>query len=294
MIEIKLEQNTKEWEEWRGGFIGASDSPIICGKSPFCTPSRLWSLKKGLLKNEPNYAMKRGKELEEEARKKYSDLVKCEYKPKVFSSKKFPWMVASIDGINCAGQIIEIKCPSDEIHKQAKNGYVPEHYIYQMNHQMYVCGVHRCEYVSYNPNDFFKELVSFMVVRSNKIVEEIIEKSKDFWDSLQIYEEPALERKDIVSMKQNPEFLALELDLFHLYEMKKSAEEQIEEIKGRLISLCTHDRCEGCEFRVSKLTRQGAIDYTKIPELKEINLEKYRKLCTEYYRFDNIKSTKEI
>jgi hypothetical protein len=41
-------------------------------------------------------------------------------------------------------------------------------------------------------------------------------------------------------------------------------------------------------LRIQKITRKGNVDYAKIPELKAIDLEKYRKAPSQYYQFKGV------
>ena len=67
-----MQQNTEEWLEFRRDKIGASDAPIIMGKSPWKTPHQLWEEKIGVRTSSyETAAMRRGKDLESEARKHF-------------------------------------------------------------------------------------------------------------------------------------------------------------------------------------------------------------------------------
>lgn len=51
---------------------------------------------------------------------------------------------ASPDGITATGIMVEIKCPYS---REIKPGYIPEYYEIQMQGQMAVCGLSRCDYI---------------------------------------------------------------------------------------------------------------------------------------------------
>jgi hypothetical protein len=57
-----------------------------------------------------------------------------------------------------------------------------------------------------------------------------------------------------------------------------------ESLRGQLISLSQNQNSAGGGVRVSKLTRKGNVDYKKIPELKAVNLDEYRKAPMEYWK----------
>lgn len=70
---------------------------------------------------------------------------------------------------------------------------------------------------------------------------------------------------------------------YHAQEWKKT-QIQIKELKRReehhrkaLVKLTEGDEKEECGIRVARHYRNGSIDYQKIPELKDVNLDDYRK-----------------
>src|SRR5688572_26054998 len=101
MCSIDLEQNTPEWLEFRRTRLGASDACIIMGVSPWNTPYQLWEQKVGLKENDAtNDAMRRGTQMEDEARQAFIKETGIFIKPKVKVSKNHEWIIASLDGID--------------------------------------------------------------------------------------------------------------------------------------------------------------------------------------------------
>jgi len=157
---IKLQQNSQEWLEFRRGKIGASDAPIIFGVSPFKTPYQLFVEKTEGIEGKQNGAMRRGHDLEEEAReafegayRKYALEDVCVV-PLVAQSEDYEWMIASLDGIDLDKKIaVEIKCPGEKDHKTALEGRIPTHYIPQLQHQLLVTGYDTIYYFSYRPGE---------------------------------------------------------------------------------------------------------------------------------------------
>lgn len=62
----------------------------------------------------------------------------------------------------------------------------------------------------------------------------------------------------------------------------KVAEEEEKIAREELIAECGAD-FEGCGVCVKQVERKGAIEYTMIPELADVNLEQYRKKGTIYW-----------
>lgn len=282
---IDLQQNTPAWLEFRKKFIGSSDSPKICGISPYCTPLQLWEEKKDLIKFDTTPAMQRGHDVEDEVREKLVYKTGYEYKPKVFQSAQCKWMIASIDGVNELGDICEIKYNKSTTHQEVIEGTIPLHHIYQMQHQMFVCDVGYCDYVSYNHSCLECPMIIKRIYRDEKIITEIFQKTYDFWTRLQTYEVPEATYKDLIEINDR-EFEQLSISLFNFQREIDFLEKEKQAAKDRMLEICDKKSCKNDHVRIRKCYRKGTVDYSKIPELKEIDLEQYRKPLTEYYRFD--------
>lgn len=63
----------------------------------------------------------------------------------------------------------------------------------------------------------------------------------------------------------------------------KEAEEKEEAARKELIEACGEENFEGNGVKVWEIERKGSVDYTIVPELKDIDLEPYRKKGTFYW-----------
>lgn len=191
-IVIELDQGTPEWLSWRKTKIGAADSAIILGQSPWTTREQLWLTKMGMYEVEETDAMKRGKELEPIVR----ELLMIEYgmfiKPIIYQHGEYDWMIASLDGIADDGEIFEIKCPGMNTHQWAVDGYIPNYYQTQMQHQMEVCQADRMTYVSYNP-EHSQRLICLDVYRDDEYIKELVEHEKRFYNMMVNFESPKVQ-----------------------------------------------------------------------------------------------------
>ena len=147
---IPKQQGSPEWHNWRKDRLGASDSGAIMGCG-FLSIGALFDLKLGLRQpDEENEAMKRGKDMEEEARQAFEKMLDVELYPKCVEHPSLLWMSASLDGITRDGGLIcEIKCPGKKDHEVAMKGLVPEKYKAQLQHIMAVTGHEAIYYFSY-------------------------------------------------------------------------------------------------------------------------------------------------
>lgn len=276
----EIEQGSREWHDWRSQGIGASEAPDIMGVG-YLTPHQLWSERLGLTpKRESNSSMSRGRELEPLARQKFITETGIEMHPDLRVHPGYNWMRCSLDGISNDGEsIVEIKCPNRERHQMALDGVIPPEYFPQIQHQIAVCGVDFAFYFSFNGTSG-KVLE---VPRDDKYIISLISKESEFWGCLQNLESPELTDRDFV-LKDSHEWMlnaniCLEADHFlKIYEAKKEA------AKKKLIELAEGKNCKGSGIKLSRSMRKGLVDYKAIPELKSIDLEKFRKAPIETWR----------
>ncbi len=62
----------------------------------------------------------------------------------------------------------------------------------------------------------------------------------------------------------------------------------MEWIKADLIKMADKDLCRGAGIELQRIVKKGNVDYTKIPELDFVDLEKYRKPETEYWKVSEV------
>lgn len=180
----------KAWMQWRSKGIGASDTPIILGVSPWKTRKELWEEKTGLVKKEykSNWAIDRGNRLEPLARTHYELMVNFDSPPCFVQHYKYSFIRASLDGFNKSHDIIlEIKCPGKKDHENAMNGLVPMKYYPQIQHQLFVTGSKKCHYFSFDGhNGCIVEVEPDTAYMASMLVYLI-----DFWDCVLTQKEPS-------------------------------------------------------------------------------------------------------
>jgi putative phage-type endonuclease len=144
-----MEQNTESWEAWRQNGIGASDSPIIMGKSKYLKPEELLQIKLGLKVYQPNvFITSLGHKFEPRARAQYNILNDTSYQPTVVEMADYPWLRASLDGFY-QSEPMEIKYVGQKKFDAAESGDIEESHYIQMQHQMMVTGSLSCKYLAY-------------------------------------------------------------------------------------------------------------------------------------------------
>lgn len=274
-MEILVEQSSPEWHSLRANKIGASDAAVILGIG-FKSLDDLYEEKLG----KPvviNAAMKRGTHMEPIARKAFEKCMGKEYRPAVFISDESPWMMASLDGISEDGNsILEIKCGSEKLHNLAIAGKLPPYYYSQVQHQMYVTGVQLCYYWSFNGEDGALVLVN----RDQGYINNYLPKAKAFWDRLQSLEKPESSYIEI----DTQEWGEMVERYKNIQSERKLLDEQEKWVRSELQAMSKDRPCKGYGLTLSKVIRCGNVSYSDIPELKNVDLDKYRKPGSEYWK----------
>ena len=210
----ELIQNTPEWYKFRRLKIGASDAPIIMEVSPWKTPYQLWLEKTtGAL---PPIApqQRRGLDLEERARSAFEKKTGRVMFPKVVFHPSFDWMMASLDGIDVDGSsIVEIKCPGQVDHAEAKTGRIPKKYFPQLQHQLAVTGLEMVSYFSFDGN----EGVIVEIGKDEHFIAKMIDLEKEFWKCVTTLTAPPLKERDIVN-REDPEWVELSKKWLELHQ----------------------------------------------------------------------------
>jgi len=274
---MNIEQNTPQWLEFRKNKIGASDANIIMKVSPFKTPYQLWQEKLDLVPSpEETFTQTEGKRKEPIAKAVLESKLDMPPFSKVKLHSQRSWMMASLDAMSFDECVIaEIKCPGKDDHLIALSGQVPEKYYPQLQHQIEVCGVDTAYYFSFREG----EEVLLHVRRDEKYIKELLKQEEKFMECLQNFEAPELTERDFVE-RQDPKWIQLTNRLKEI----RILQEEEEEIKKQLISLSEGKNSMGNGIRLTKCLRKGTVDYTKIPEIQGVDLEKYRKKAVSFWR----------
>lgn len=278
MTVVHFQQNTPEWLEWRKDKIGASDAPIIDGISPWCDQHTLMLQKLGLADGpKENWAMSNGKKKEPEILQWFNEKYGLSLQPTAMQSTEYDWMIASLDGYQPAmgdqeAYAAEIKTAGKEDHALAKSGKIPPKYYPQLQHQMKVNGLRSMYYISENGGD--KCVVT--VPRDTRYISALVAKELKFIemrDSFIIPKSDAPDYKDLLDDTL--------LELLNKYnkenEILKNAKKSVDDIKLQIIQHSGDQNVKCGNYYITKSSARGAIDYEKIDELKNVDLEKFRK-----------------
>jgi putative phage-type endonuclease len=277
-----LIQQTDAWLEKRRSMIGASDAPIIMGVNPWSTQYKLWQEKLQLVEGrKQTKAMKDGLRKEDEARMAFINETGIIVAPDVLFHQGNQFMMASLDGISeDKSHIVEIKCPGEQDHSLAKANEIPEKYYPQLQHQLEVCGLDMVHYFSYRSKT---DTALIKVYRDDKYIKRMMAMEKEFWDCLQEFISPKLTERDY-EIKEDENWQSTAQQWLSVSQQIKSLEEQEKQLRELLILQSANGNSMGGGVKLTKMMRKGSVDYAKIPELKGVNLEQYRKSHVECWR----------
>ncbi len=273
-----LEQGSEQWKKLRYSKIGCSDLSVIMGINLWKTPYQLWREKIMQIDTPDNEDMKRGREGEAAALKNWNtDIVvddqEFHYKPIVAISDAHDWLMGSFDGWNGCYPL-EIKCPRK--HHES----IPDYYIPQLQGLMAVSGAEIAYFFSWC-NGIGR---CIDISKDQAYIDEMLVKAKEFYDRLINFDPPPMGPKDFLDKDEDLGWKTL-AEKFIIAKHKR-IEAEIEEglLKRTLIEHAEGHSTKGCGVRVTKVITKGRIDYDAIPELKGLDLEKYRGETKEIWR----------
>ena len=280
----RLHQNTREWQQWRRAGIGSSDAPVVMGDSRFKTPRMLWSIKTGKAQEgRESPAARRGRQLEQSARSAYETQTGIQMEPMCLVHQRWDWMRASLDGFSFDGAVVlEIKCPwntRDQV--TVREGKIPVHHYAQLQHQLEVSEAREAHYWSFDG-------ASGILVRvepDREYIARLVEAEAGFWRRVLENCWPD-ETEDELDLSADPEWRVAA----RRYREAKTRLDQAalaeEAARQRLSSMASARRTWGGGVEVVKGARKGAVDYASIPELRQVDLERYRKPPVEVVKIN--------
>jgi len=293
-----MEQNTDRWLEWRRQGIGSSDAAIIMGVSPYKTPFQLWEEKLGLNNHDDsgsNFVKDLGHKFEKSAKADLNLELEANLQPECVEHNEFDWLRASFDAIDLKSRVFaEIKYVGAKKFDWIKENQkpLPEHWP-QVMHQFLISGFEKGYYVAYTLTDDRKKISRIERVKIEPDIEYIkkmFKHLKDFWNKVQNQVAPPLSDKDVKTIKKRPDLESEAEMYFKLKDSKKRIEEIMKLIEARISVADNHPVFQVGPMKVQKVVRKGAVEYKKIPELKQVNLDQYRKQPSTFFKFSEVES----
>jgi putative phage-type endonuclease len=284
---LNLMQGSPEWMEIRQEKITATDCAPILGKSRYKSARMVWMDKIGGSKKPfKNAAMERGILLEPIARRYFEEKFDAPFSPCVGISSDREWQMASLDGYNQEKHhILEIKCSGESVFRRAQEGDVSEDYIWQCYHQLAVFDeAMEATLAFYFEGERGIETVEIKISRDEENIEELIQKEKKFfYENILQFKEPEMTSMD-VQVKDDFEWMESSERWREAKIALQQAEKREESLREALISMSNGNSCRGGGVQLTKYIRRGTVDYSKIPELSSVDLNRYRKESSESWR----------
>lgn len=274
-MRINLHQQTPEWTQWRRTHVCASELAAIIGENPWMDANTLWKRKLGMIpEQEDNENMRRGRELEETARQLYCQKAVLCFEPEVHIHPVETWAGASLDGINLEGdEILEIKCPKEQWDK------IPDYYLPQIHWQLFCSGAKICHFVSYVDGN----IKVWLIERADAYIEKLVEAGREFYRRLMEFDPPP-SKEDETVLVEDDYTVRLAQEYFNLRERIKQLESQQESVKEALVRHMPAKKCYCAGLTIQQVETPGRVDYSAIPQLKEVDLNLYRKPPTKTWR----------
>jgi hypothetical protein len=183
---------------------------------------------------------------------------------------------ASLDRMTLAGDLIlEIKAPwkgrDSELWKQVTTGDLPEHYRWQVAHQLMVTKAELAHVYVFDGTEGV-----LLEVRPEPGGWDRIREGWDaFMDFVRTDKAPPLSERDTL-LRNDAEWQQCAAAFLMAKRLAAEAGESLDAAKEALVALTQHSSESGAGLTVTRFLRAGAIDYKKVPELRGVDLERYR------------------
>lgn len=188
-----MEQGSESWLALRKTKITATDASCILGLNGFKSAEKLMLEKTGQIEPEAlNDAMRRGTLLEPKARELYCKQTGFTGKPTVhlgvesesygaFTWINYDWAMCSTDFlVENEDVVAEFKCGKTAF-KQALQGFIPDYYLCQMQHIMWLTGRSLCHYGAFDGEE---TLITLAVKKDMDFIDKMIEQEYEFYQKM--------------------------------------------------------------------------------------------------------------
>lgn len=236
-----------------------------------------------------NAATEYGNNTEQTAINRYEHKMRCtvERDPDFVKHKDYGFLGCTPDGLIVdKNKIIEVKCPySKKLFDLKEKPY----YLDQVYLQLVCTQAKECDFFVYVSDNEFSIETIYLDDAEKWLSENIVELNDFYAEFRAIVQDKELSKpylEDLVcDLSQDEIFTDLESSYLEYSQEIKSLESKLKEIKNKMIALAKEKgkKCKGATVSVYPCERKGAIDYSKVPELNEVDLEQYRKKSTTYW-----------
>lgn len=280
MKAVNVIQGSPEWHAFRKEGIGGSDAPVVSGDSPYQSQRGLYLLKRGEAQEDESgseFIFAKGHKTEGLIRQQFQELTGVEMAPLCLIHPEFDHIRASLDGFD-GGKfgVLEAKLVGKGVLEDARDeGIIPRHHFVQIQHNMEVAGVDLAQWFGHNGKD---NGILIEVKRDAKFIREQLQREHDFWGMVKEGKLPPLSAMDVLE----PQDTKLLAELLEAKILMDNAEAYFNSLKEKLDAY-GHPRLRGGGITATKSSRQGSIDYKKIPGVATL-IEGYTERYKEKFR----------
>lgn len=304
-----MEQNTAKWHAWRASGLGSSDAPIILGLSKYATPYQLWEQKTGKVQREEgtNFIQDKGNRAEIFSRARLELEVGFDLPPAQGQHQEHTFLLASADGWNPEMQVgCELKLASKEDHDNVLKGIIPAKYFPQVQQAIYVFGAKYWIYGSYWCDKGMavdKGDLRYVKVEPDIkwIAETYLPQMLYFRDCVVNDKAPEMTDADARFVKGKEhldvvaKFIEVNKRLDEAAAVVSAIEEEYEKIEAELLEIAgpaVKTIFGDTGVSLTRSWKKGNVQYAQIPELKDVDLEKYRAPSSPTKKFNFPKKKK--
>lgn len=299
MAKVDLEQGSARWHDWRASRYTASQAPAVMGCNPWAprTPRELYLLRTGQLEVYQNEAMRRGNEKEPRARELLEAITEQPITPACYEAiiEGLP-LGASLDGITrCGLHAYEIKTPAKGSDSDLWNSKeIPDHYRWQMIHQLIVSGANTCALICY-AHDLdeirFVGAVNRHFAEYPMLERELLEAWAAFDQAVADLREPEPTDADTVDVSDE-EWQAAADQYAAAKAAAAAADAKLESAKDALVTLAyargKGAKVRGAGWQVISATRAGSVNWkakaiTQALAAAGVDPEQHRGKATTYW-----------
>lgn len=223
-------------------------------------------------------AMRRGSDMEKEALAAYEAEYDIKFERPVAVHDEHDWLLASFDGFNFDQKIsIEIKCPN-QVPDDLRAWKWWNRYYWQVQAQLAVGGHYTSIFMVYSPT----KRIDTIIQRNDEDIASLIKQGAWFYEFMKMGISPS------TVSKKGSDWDEAAAEVLLAKEQAKMADLKVQEKERILKALSNEESSEGQFYRYLKTEMPGRIAYTKIPELKGINLDLYRGKPFETWKLSKI------
>lgn len=298
MIKIDLQQSSRPWHEYRSTKIGGSDIPSICKvDGAYKKYDELLHEKiTGTKKETSDYAkalFQSGHEWEAIVNEKLKSNG-YSFKPAIIQDELCDFYLASLDGLNEEiKETLEIKSTkSEKLFNAAKESKIPDVWNYQIQWGLYCTGYNKGLLAVVHVET--GELILNEVMRDEKIISHCLQEAEIFLKKMQSGISPIQSVSSVTCDDENLKYIAESKKVVSEYQKLIDAEEdKIKKLSEDLLKKYNANCIIGHNVKIEFSERKGNVDYSAIPELKGVSLEKYRKPASRFIKI-TIQKQKQI